>query len=271
MPETTTRIHPTAIIDPSAHIDDSATIGPYCIIDGPACIGSEACLHSHVNINGPVTIGSRTRVYPHAAIGFEPQDYKFAPGAPTAGVTIGDDCIIREHVSIHTASNDHTPTTVGDRVFMMTGSHAGHDCHIHNDVVIISGALLAGHVTIHDRATLGGGALVHQHCRIGRLAMLGGGVAISNDLPPFCTAYLENRIGGVNLVGLRRNGIPADEINAIKTVVSRFFRADIPRSELLTELAKLGATSPCVKEMHDFVAAAKRPICGGGNKRARGA
>lgn len=271
MPTAATNIHPTAIIDPEADIHPSATIGPYCIVQGPVTVGQDAQLIAHVTLNGPVTIGDRTRIYPYAAIGFEPQDYKFAPGSPTAGVTIGQDCLIREHVTIHAASNDHTPTAIGDRVFMMTSSHAGHDCTVHDDVVIISGALLAGHVTVHAKATLGGGALVHQHVRIGRLAMLGGGVAISNDLPPFCTALMDNRIGGANLVGLRRNDIPADEINAIKTAVSRHFRADLPRNDLLAELAKIAATSPCVREMHDFVAQAKRPICGGGSKKARGA
>ncbi|MGP1272006.1 MAG: acyl-ACP--UDP-N-acetylglucosamine O-acyltransferase [Phycisphaerales bacterium] len=264
-------VHPTAVIDPAAEIHDEATIGPYCVITGPARIHAGARLIAHATINGPVTIGERTVVYPYAAIGFEPQDYKFAPGSRTAGVVIGQGCLIREHATIHAASNDHTPTTVGDRVFFMTSSHAGHDCTIGNDVVIISGALLAGHVTVQDRVTLGGGALVHQHVRIGRLAMLGGGVAISNDLPPFCTAYTENRVGGINAVGLRRNKLPAEEINSLRTAVNRYLRADLPRTELIEALGALAESSPSVGELRDFIVNAKRPICGGANKKPRGA
>ena len=263
-------IHPTAVIDPKAEIHDSASVGPYCVITGRVTLGEDVRLIANATINGPVTIGRATTVYPYAAIGFEPQDYKFKPGSPTAGVVIGEGCLIREYASIHAASNDHTPTTVGDRVFFMTSSHAGHDCHIGNDVVIISGALLAGHVTVQDRVTLGGGSLVHQHVRIGRLAMLGGGVAISSDLPPFCTAFLENRVGGINAVGLRRNGVPLDEINALRVAVNRHLRADLPRAELLENLASIAENSACVRELLVFIETAKRPICGGANKKARG-
>ncbi len=263
-------VHPTAIVDPEARLADDVTIGPYCIVQGPVILGAGVQLIAQCHVTGPVTIGDRTRVYPFAAIGFEPQDYKFGPDSVTAGVTIGEDCLIREHASVHAASNDHTPTRIGDRVFMMTSSHAGHDCQVGNDVVMVSGALLGGHATVQDRATLGGGCLVHQHTRVGRLAMLGGGVAISNDLPPFCTAFINNRVGGVNLVGCRRNGIPADDINALKQAVSSMLRADLPRAELLDALADLAATSPAVAELREFIEQAKRPICGGATKKARG-
>ncbi|MEM9167384.1 MAG: acyl-ACP--UDP-N-acetylglucosamine O-acyltransferase [Planctomycetota bacterium] len=263
-------IHPTAIIDPTAQIHDEARIGPFCVIEGACTVGPGTQLISNVHLRGPITIGCDTMVYPGACLGFEPQDVKFKPGDPTAGVVVGDGCLIREHVTVHSATNTHTPTTIGNRVFMMSSSHAGHDCLVGDDAVIISGALLAGHVTIGERATLGGGALVHQFVRVGRLAMIGGGVAISNELPPYCTAYLINRIGGANLVGLRRSGMAPEEINAVKRAVNHM-RADMPREDLLAVLDELAETSEAVGDILAFVESAERPICGGGTKKARGA
>lgn len=245
-------------------------IGPYCIISGPARLGPEVRLIANVHLNGRVVIGEQTIVYPFACLGFEPQDLKFGPGAVSAGVTIGRACRIREHVSVHGASNDHTPTRIGDRVFMMTSSHAGHDCQVGSDVVMVSGALLGGHAVVQDRATLGGGCLVHQHSRVGRLAMLGGGVPISADLPPFCIAHAGNRIGSVNLVGLRRSGFPPEEINALRHVVSTVLRSGAPKHEMLEELDRLGASSPAVAELRAFIAQAKRPVCAAPGKRTRG-
>ncbi|MEO0631771.1 MAG: acyl-ACP--UDP-N-acetylglucosamine O-acyltransferase [Planctomycetota bacterium] len=263
-------IHPTAIVDPKATIADDATVGPQCIISGPVTLHAGVNLIAQCHITGPVTIGARTRVYPFAAIGFEPQDYKFGPDSVTAGVTIGEDCLIREYASVHAASNDHTPTRIGDRVFMMTSSHVGHDGNIGNDVVMVSGALCGGHVTVGDKALLGGGCLVHQHCRVGTLAMMGGGVPISADLPPFMTANAGNRIGSPNLVGMKRNGFDKHDINTVKQIVSELIRRTLPKSELMAKLDTLAETSNAAKTIRDFIAEGSRPICAGMTKQGRG-
>jgi UDP-N-acetylglucosamine acyltransferase len=263
-------VHPTAIVDPAAQLADSVQIGPYCVISGPARLGDGVRLIANVHLNGPVRIGAGTILYPFVCVGFEPQDYKFKPGSVSAGVTIGAGCLLREHATVHAASNDHTPTSLGDRVFMMTSSHAGHDCKVGSDVVMVSGALLGGHAVVQDRVTLGGGCLVHQHTRVGRLAMMGGGVPISADLPPFCLAHAPNRIGGINVIGLRRNGFHAHDIGALREVVGSLLRLGLPKAELLARLDERSEDSPAVAEFRAFVAESKRPICSINDKRVRG-
>ena len=90
-------------------------------------------------------------MYPGAAVGFAPQDYKFKPGMDTAGVVIGDDCIIREGATVRAASKMEAPTTLGNKVFMMANSHVGHDGSVGNNVILVNGCLLAGHTRV-DRA-----------------------------------------------------------------------------------------------------------------------
>ena len=260
-------VHPTAIVDPLAQLADDVQIGPYCIVQGPARLAPGVRLISHASINGRVTIGENTIVYPNAMIGFEPQDYKFKPGMETAGVVIGSDCIIREHATVHAASKPDRPTTIGSRVFLMVNSHVGHDAIVHDEVILVNNSCLAGHSEVYRKATLSGGVLLHQNGRIGRLAMCGGGSILSNDVPPFCMTANRNTLVGLNVIGLRRSGMPADEINAIKRAYREVFRINPNRTELLEMLDERAKTSACVAEMAEFVRASKRSICPVGGRR----
>jgi len=259
----TTNIHPTAIIDKAAHIGEGSTVGPFCVITGKVTIGKNANLIASAHVNGPTTIGDNFTMYPGAAVGFAPQDYKFKPGMDTAGVVIGDDCIVREGATVHAASKMEAPTTLGNRVFMMANSHVGHDGSVGNNVILVNGCLLAGHTRIDDNATLSGNTAVHQFCRVGRFAFVGGGFICTKDVPPFCVVGGRNEIHGINLVGLRRNGFSRDHITLVRRAFWDVLRLNIPRPEMIARLKELGKDCPPVMELADFVAASKRGICYG--------
>lgn len=260
-------VHPTAVVDAQAQLADDVQIGPFCVLSGPVTLGAGVRLIAHVNIQGPCTIGDATIVYPNASLGFEPQDFKFKPGAPTAGVTIGRNCLIREHATVHAATKPDRPTSVGDRVLMMVNSHLGHDAWVGDDVILVNNCMLAGHSEVQSRAILSGGAMLHQFGRVGRMAMCSGGSVLSNDVPPFCMTANRNTLVGLNLVGLRRSGMPPEEINAIKRAYSQVFRINPPRAELLEMLDERAKSSPAVGEMAAFVRASKRAICPVGGRR----
>ena len=267
MPE----IHPSAEVSDLCELAEGCAVGPGCRLIGKVVLGPGVQLLGPCVIHGPVTIGARTAVYPFVSIGFPPQDYKVKPGDPTAGVVIGEDCILRESVTIHAASNDHTPTTIGDRVFMMVQSHAGHDARVGNDVVIVNGSVLGGHSVVGDRANLSGLVAIHQFVRVGRLAMVSGGTAHSMDIPPFCMAPERNRIVGLNLVGLRRSGVPRQEIAALRDAFRAALYPAIPREEQLAILDGMRDRSPLIGELHEFIATAKRSICAGPMRPPRAA
>jgi len=254
-------IHPTAILEGDVNLADDVTIGPYCVLTGAITLGARVQLMRHVNIQGPATIGAGTILYPGVAIGFEPQDYKFAPGSESAGVTIGENCLIRENATVHSASNTDTPTRIGNKVFMMVYSHVGHDALVGNDVILVNNTALGGHSIAQDNVIFSGGAMIHQFCRAGRLSMLSGMSSLTVDLPPFCTTLGRNELVGLNLVGLRRNGFSKEEIGAVREAYVKVLRRNLPKSEILVELASRGKDSPAVQEMHDFIAESKKPIC----------
>jgi UDP-N-acetylglucosamine acyltransferase len=265
------KIHPTAVVSPQCELAETAEVGPYCTLTGRVRLGEGVRLIGHNYINGPVTIGAGTIVYPFACLGYEPQDYKFKPGMVSAGVEIGSECIIREHATVHAASNDHTPTRIGNRVFMMVSTHVAHDCQIGNNVVFVNGAGIAGHGVIGDNVTLGGNAVIHQFVRIGRLVMMSGDCAVSMDVPPFCTVSERNRIGGLNLVGLRRAGVPRDQITVLRSAFRDLLRNPMPRAELVARLRERAAASPLLTEMADFIESSKRGVTPGMGRPPRGA
>lgn len=270
--ERSVTVHPTAEVSPDCELGEGVEIGPYCFLTGRVRLGPGVRLLGHNYLNGsggPVVIGARTMLWPFACIGFEPQDYKFAPGARTAGVVIGEDCLIREHATVHAASNDHTPTRLGNRVFMMVNTHVAHDGCVGNNVVMVNGAGLAGHGVIEDNVTLGGNAVIHQFCRIGRLVMMSGDCAVSLDVPPFCMVSERNRIGGLNTVGLRRSGMPREHITELRRAFRDLLRTPRPRGEVVAELERRGRSCEPLAEMARFIAASKRGICPGMGKPPR--
>jgi len=262
MADTAHRIHPTAIVGKECELAADVEVGPYCVVSGKVSLGQGVRLIAHVHVNGPAVIGAGTTIYPFASLGLGPQDLKYKPGQPTGGIKVGQNCQVREHVTIHAATKPDIPTSTGDRAFLMVGSHLGHDVQIGNDVTLVNGTMLGGHAQVGDNATLAGGTAVHQFTRIGRFAFVSG-VPVAMDIPPFCLSADRNQIHGINQVGLRRSGMPREHITLIRKAFREVFRPTLPRAEMIARLEELGATCPPVLEMARFVQDAKRSIAGG--------
>jgi UDP-N-acetylglucosamine acyltransferase len=235
-PATQTRIHPTAVVDPKAQIDQGVEIGPYAVIGAEVCIGSGSRIGPHVVLDGRVRMGRGNRIFPGACIGAEPQDLKYA-GAPTE-VVIGDDNAIRECVTINRATAEGEQTRIGNGNLLMAYSHLGHNCLLGDRIVIANGVAVAGHVVIADRAIVGGVLGIHQFVHIGTMAMVGGMSRIDRDVPPY--AIVEGhpgRLRGLNRIGIKRSGL-ADlddgaQARQLQQVWATLFRGDAVLAEAL--------------------------------------
>jgi UDP-N-acetylglucosamine acyltransferase len=254
------KIHPTAIVDSGATIGSGVEIGPYCVIGSDVVIGTDTRVETHVVLEGTVRLGDRNVIGHGAMIGAPPQDLAFEPTRKT-GVEIGDDNVIREYCTIHRGTADGTATRIGDKNFLMVGTHLGHNCAIGNNVIIANNCLLAGYVTVDDNAFLGGGSTFHQFMRVGRLVMVQGSSAFGKDLPPFVLAAERNQVFGLNVVGLRRAGISADDRDQIKAAFRLIYTSRMKLSQALEEGGKMNFGA-LAREFLDFVASAKkRGIC----------
>lgn len=200
-------IHLTAVVEPGARLGSGVTIGPFCYIQSGTEIGDGCTLGSHVSVLEGTTLGRRCHVHACAVLGGVPQDTGFKGGV--SYVRIGDDCILRESVTVNRGTKPETFTTIGDRCMLMANSHCAHNTQVGSDVVIANCTSLAGYVTVGPRAFISGSVCIHQFVRIGAMAMLGMSAVLTKDVPPFCTVRPteENRVGGLNIVGMRRAGV----------------------------------------------------------------
>src|SRR5206468_10227430 len=167
------KIHPTAIVDPTAQIDADVKTVPLSIIGPQVSIAERTTVQSHVVIEGEVAIGTGNFIGHGAIIGAPPQDVSFSPERNTR-VEIGNDNVIREYCTIHRGSPEGSVTKIGNKNFLMAGAHVGHNCLIGNNVVIANNCLVDGHVRVDDSAFLGGGSTFHQFMHVGRLVMVQG-------------------------------------------------------------------------------------------------
>jgi len=257
---TDTKIHPAAIVDPNAKLGTDVEVGPFSIIGPHVTIGEKTILQSRVVIEGEVTIGRGNFIGHGAIIGAPPQDLSFIPERKTR-VEIGDDNIVREYCTIHRGSPDGSATKIGDRNFLMAGAHIGHNCLIANNIVIANNCLLAGYVRVDDGAFLGGGSTFHQFMYIGRLVMVQGSSAFGKDLPPFVVAAERNSVFGLNIVGMRRAGISANDREEIKEAFKLIYLSGLNISQALKKADTMSLGTPA-REFLDFVASSKkRGIC----------
>lgn len=266
-------VHPTAIVEGPVELADGVVVGPLCVLrarpDAPIAVGQGTRLVGRCWLEGPLSLGERNCVYPDATIGLPPQDLKWNPDEPGAGVVVGDGNVFREGVTIHRATSREKPTRIGDRNYFMAHSHAGHDCRIGNDGIFANSCLFGGHVQIADRVVIGGNTAIHQFVRIGRLCMLSGGAGTSLDLPPFMTLTAINIAGSINLVGMRRAGFSREDIDDVRWAYRVMYRGGTSPRRAAELLAERGER-PCVRELIEFLNAAKRPICHGRGRPTRG-
>ena len=206
------RIHATAIVSAEADLADDVEVGPFVVIEGPVRLGPGCVVRPYVHLVGPLTMGRGNMIYSGAVLGERPQHTRYN-NEPTC-VEIGDDNIFREHVTVHRGTTHSMKTVIGNHNYLMAGCHVAHDCVVGNRCILTNGCLVAGHCIIEDNVILSGNSALQQFCRVGRLAFLSGVSASTKDVPPFVIHQGIDTVSGVNLIGMKRAGMTAEEINA---------------------------------------------------------
>jgi UDP-N-acetylglucosamine acyltransferase len=252
-------IHPTAIVDSSAKIADSADIGPYSIIGADVEIGARTQVKANVVMEGPLSVGEDNVFFPYSTVGVAPQDLKYH--GERSCTHIGHRNKIREFVTIHRGTEGGGMlTSLGDDNLLMVQVHVAHDVRVGSHCVLSHAATIGGHVAIDDWSVVGAGSAIHQFCRVGRHAMIGGYSVITQDILPFSTtsANREIKVYGENKTGLERRGFSPETIEALHKAFRLLSRSKLNTSQALEKiLAELGDT-PEVKELLQFIAASDR-------------
>ena len=245
------RISPLAQVHPAAVLGAGCEIGPFCVIGPDVTLGDDNVLDSHVVLAGVCVVGDRNRFWPGAVIGGEPQD-KGWKNAPTQTV-IGDDNQFREGVTVHRgAEKEDGVTRVGSRCLLMSNAHVAHNCRVGDDCMLVNGSLLGGHVHLRDGAIVSGNSVVHHFTTVGERAFVAGGGRLVTDLPPFMLSHGvdDPTVRTVNLVGMRRAGVPEADIRGVRLCQKLLFRSKKRIADVRAELeAKFGGTAPPAVEL----------------------
>lgn len=186
--------HPTAVVHPSARLEDGVALGPYVVVEenarvGANCqlgagsyigasvaLGDDCILFPRVTIYRNVRIGDRVRIHSGAVVGADGFGYvrvddhyhKF----PQRGtVVIEDDVEIGANAAIDRGALDETWIGRGTKIDNMV--HVAHNVRIGRNCVIAAQTGISGSVDMGDRVIIGGQVGIADHCRIEDDAVLG--------------------------------------------------------------------------------------------------
>lgn len=253
-------IHPTAIIEPGAELDEGVRVGAYAYIGPQVQISKGTEVMHHATVDGATRMGEDNEVHPYAYIGGKTHDKKYQGGVQRLHIGAGN--VFREYVTVHCATTEELLTQVGDNNLILAYSHIAHECHIGNHLVMSSHAALGGHVVVGDHVNIGWGVGVHQFCRLGDHCMVGAASKVVQDVPPYLISDGNPAVARtVNKIGLERNGFSKEDIAQVRHVFKVFYKAGFNRSQAVAQLAADQAIDhPVVKTFLDFTADSERGL-----------
>ncbi len=255
------KIHPTAIVDPSAKLGEGVVLGPYTIVEADVEIGDGTVAGPFCRFSGPTVIGPGNRFESHCSVGAPPQDLKY-DGEPTR-LEIGAGNVFREFVTLHRG----TPgggglTQIGDKDLFMAYAHVAHDCTVGSNTIFANGATLAGHVEVGDHAIIGAFSAVHQFCRVGDHAFLGGYTVATKDCLPYMRTVGARpaRCFGPNTLGLERKGFSAERRAALKKAWRYLHSPTLTTSEALARIEEELGEQEDVRYLLEFIRSSERGV-----------
>lgn len=254
-------IHETAVVHPNAKLGKDVIVGPYAVIGENVEIGDGCVIGPHVLIEGWTKIGVGNKFHHGATIGCEPQDLKFK--GEKSYLVIGDYNTVRENVTISRGTEGGGgETRVGSHNLFMAYSHIAHDCQVGSYIVIANGSALAGHVVVEDRVVIGGLCGIHQFSKIGKMAMVGACTKVVKDIPPFVMVDGNPaKVSGINVVGLRRNGLSPEVRDEIKKAYRILYRCNLIIAQAIEQMEQELQASPEIDHFIRFLRNADRGIC----------
>ncbi|MBS2019713.1 MAG: acyl-ACP--UDP-N-acetylglucosamine O-acyltransferase [Deltaproteobacteria bacterium] len=246
-------VHPTAVVDRHAELDEGVEVGPFCVIGPAVRIGAETRLLGHVVVSGMTTLGRRNVVHPFTTLGGEAQMKKGLRKGVVEGerslderrrLVIGDDNVIRENVTVNVSALEEA-TRIGNTNLLMAGSHVAHDVVLGSHCVVANAVQIAGHCVVEDWVTFGGLAGLAQHVRVGESAFVAAGAMCERDVAPFVIVQGDRaRVRALNVVGLGRRGVDATSLRALKAAFAKVYGAG--HEPLAVALASLDRSDPWV-------------------------
>lgn len=198
-------IHPSAVVDSSAEISESATIGPLCVVEAGSKVGDNTHLQAQVFVGRDSRVGTdcwiapqvylatgcsvanRVRIHAGTVIGSDGFGYEFvdnhhAKVPQVGGVSIDDDVEIGANVTIDRARFSQTEIGRGTKIDNMV--QIAHNVRVGQHCLLCAQVGISGSTTLEDFVVLGGQSGVGGHITVAQGTKLGGGAALTSNTKP---------------------------------------------------------------------------------------
>ena len=204
-PEFEPLVHPSASIDPTAHLGQGVSIGacavvgrnvrigdrvriyPNVTIYDEVRVGPDSTIHSGVAVRAGSLVGARVTIHNNAVIGSDGFGYakdeegRWLKIPQTGRVVVEDDVEIGAGTTIDCASVGETRVARGAKVDNLV--QIGHSCTVGEDSLLCAQVGLAGSSRIGRRVILAGQAGVAGHLSLGDDVVLTAKSATSHNVP----------------------------------------------------------------------------------------
>lgn len=198
-------IAPSAIIDPSARLEDGVVVDPLAVIGPGVEIGSGTVIGAAAVIGPGVKIGRDCNVGPHTAIqaalignnvlihpgcSIGQDGYGFIFFGPDGHVKVPQTgrVLIQNHVEVGAGSTidrgSLRDTVIGEGTKIDNQVQIGHNVTIGRHCLLAAQIGLAGSLTIGDNVALGAKVGINNHLKIGDGAQVTAMSAVKDDIPP---------------------------------------------------------------------------------------
>jgi UDP-3-O-[3-hydroxymyristoyl] glucosamine N-acyltransferase len=196
-------VHPSAVVDPNAHLGERVSIQPHAVIEAGAKIGDDTIVGAGTYIGHETAIGSGCLIYPRVTIrernrigsrviihsgavigadgfGFEMVDGRQQKIQQLGIVQIDDDVEIGANTTVDRARFGRTWIQAGVKIDNLV--QIAHNVVIGKDTVIAAQTGIAGSVHIGQRVLIGGQVGIIGHIEIGDNTAIGAQSGISKNI-----------------------------------------------------------------------------------------
>ena len=180
-------VHPSAVIDATAHVAGDASVGPLAVIEAGAVVEAGAIIGAHAFVGAGCRIGAGTRLAPNTSVlhgtrigercilhpgvvlgadgfGFAPHQGRWEKIEQLGDVVIGSDVEIGANTCIDRGALGDT--VIGDGVKIDNLVQIGHNVKIGAHTAIAGNVAVAGSTTIGEHCMIGGNAGIVGHITI---------------------------------------------------------------------------------------------------------
>ena len=182
---TTVRVHPSAVVDPTAQVAASALIGPLCVVEAGAKIGADTVLKSRVTISENCVVGARCILHSGVVIGAD--GFGFAPNQGAwekieqlGAVRIGDDVEIGANTCIDRGAL--RDTVIDDGVKLDNLIQIGHNVRVGKHTAMAGCVGVAGSADIGAHCSIGGGAIVLGHLKVADHVIISAATVVTRSI-----------------------------------------------------------------------------------------